>query len=204
MNIEEKIEIEANKMLEKYYKYYFKKYPRRFSQVKEKFMPFFIKASQMFCIREGFKAEKFIDAFMMDGFKFPAQMCYEKVWETYLDYLPALKEEKTEDIEVVENIVNAATALKKNGGIKEWLKSAINQRAVKENKMPFGILLLSFSEAFINFCKKECNGVYNLDLARDYVLSQKSADKVLIKIKEFLGIDYYRFDKDLEEAHFIF
>ena len=42
MNIEEKIEKDADKMAEKYYGYYIKKYPRKLSQVKEKFMPYFI------------------------------------------------------------------------------------------------------------------------------------------------------------------
>ena len=204
MNIEEKISFEANKMLDKYYGYYFKRYPRKFIQVKSKFMPYFAKAASMFCIRDGYDAEKLIDAFMMDGFKFPTQLPNEQVWKTYKEYLPALHDKKDEEIEIVENIVNAAVAIKRAGGVEKWLASPLNQKMVVEEKMPFSALLLAFSSAFINFCNKECGDNFDFECMRKYVLSQKSSNKILKKIKEVLGIDYYLFDEELEKIGFVF
>lgn len=204
MNIEEAISeeiisIESNKLLEKYYPYYFKRFPRKLVQVKAKFMPYFTKAASMFCDRDGYNAEKLIEAFMMDGFKFPQQLPNEQVWKTYKDYLPALHNKKSESREVVEEIVNAAIAIKRVGGVKNWLASPINQKMVIEEKMPFSALLLSFSSAFIEFCDNECGDNFDFEYMRRYVAAQKSSDKIIKKIEEILGEDYYLFGKKFEE-----
>jgi len=208
MNIEEKIQIEANKLLSAYYPFYFKRYPRRLSQLKEKFFSYFIKIASMFCIRNDYDSDKFIEASLMDGFKFPQQLCNEQAWKTYLNYLPCLHDKKDEEVLVVEGIVNAAITIKRVGGFSNWLKSPINQQMVIEENMPFEDLLPSFSKSFIDFCNEECGDNYDFETTRKYVLSFKNSDKILNKIKEVLGNDYYLFDEELEDnlekANFIF
>lgn len=208
MNIEEKIQIEANKLLDKYYPYYFKRYPRNKYQLKLKYMPYFESAAKLFCVREGYDAERLIQSFMMDGFKFPAQLPNEQVWKTYLDYAPAIQNKKSEEVEIVENIVNAAIEIKRSGSVEEWLKKKINQKMVIEDKLRFSPLLLAFSTSFLDFYRKECYDTYNPEAMRGLVLSQPSAEKILSKIKEVLSTDYYLFDeefqKEMDEKGLIF
>lgn len=199
MNIEDKIEIEANKLLDKYYPFYYKRYHRNKYQIKAKFMPYFISAAKLFCVREGYDAEKLIESFMLDGFKFPTQLPNELVWKTYINYAPAIQNKKSEEIEIVENIVNAAIEIKRAGSVKEWLNKKINQKMVIEDKLKFNPLLLAFSTTFLDFCKKECYDTYNPEYMRRLVLSQKSSEKILAKIKDVLKSDYYLFDEELQK-----
>ena len=122
MNIEDLIQIEANKLFNAYLPYYIKHFNYRRNKFSlEPQRKYFIKASQMFCVREGFDAEKLIASFMIDSFKWPAQLPQENVWKTYINYIPGIQSKKTKDEEVVEQIVNAAIELRRYGTVKKWL-----------------------------------------------------------------------------------
>ena len=97
MNIEEKIQFESRKLSDFYYPYYMeKRYPgamENFSPVNTKYWQnkvffaykkWFERAARMFCVRKEYDAEKLIQAFLLDGFKYPQQLGVEKVWEIYL------------------------------------------------------------------------------------------------------------------------
>ena len=95
MNIEDKIISESYKLSEAYFPHYYKKYPRNKYQVYNTYKKYFIKAAQMFCIRDNYDAYKLIEAFVMDGFKYPQQLCNEQVWKTYISYLPGIQNKKS-------------------------------------------------------------------------------------------------------------
>ena len=111
MNIEEKIQSESRKLSDFYYPYYMeKRYPgamENFSPVNTKYWQnkvffaykkWFERAARMFCVRKEYDAEKLIQAFLLDGFKYPQQLGVEKVWEIYLKYLPGLHNKKDEEL----------------------------------------------------------------------------------------------------------
>lgn len=212
MNIEDKINIESHKLSEAYYPFYIEKYPRNKFQVYNKYKQFFIKAAQLFCIRDNYDANKLITAFMMDGFKFPQQLPNEKVWETYLNYLPAIKEKKSKDIEIAENIINAAIVLKRYGSIEEYFKLTINKISLFKNSLQFNPLLLCFSEWFEDFYNKNYKSFeYDLDIEKyrkEVYNLENNSDKIINKIKEILKDDYYLFKeetmKELEKSGFVF
>lgn len=189
MNIEDLIQIEANKLFNAYLPYYIKHFNYRRNKFSlEPQRKYFIKASQMFCVREGFDAEKLIASFMIDSFKWPAQLPQENVWKTYINYIPGIQSKKTKDEEVVEQIVNAAIELRRYGTVKEWLDKKINQRMVETNKMKFSPILFAFSNSFNDFCRGE---YYNLSKLRNEVFSCENKIKIISKIKSILGEDYY-------------
>ena len=143
----------------------------------------------MFSWREEYNAEKFVQAAMLDGFKYPPQLCNETLWKTYLSYLPGLSERKTDDLEVVEEIVSGAMELKRFGTMSEWLSKKMNQIALRENCLKVRPTLFAFSKTFVDYCDE--NGIehYDFDAIRGRVASLKSADKVERKIKEILKED---------------
>lgn len=190
MNIEDKINIEANKMFDKYFPYYFEKYPRRKEQIRKKYFSYFEKASRMFCCREGYDAEKLISAFIGDGFKMPQQLPIEVVWFKYLQYLPGLRSKETREIEVAQEIINAAIELKRNGSVGDWLNKKLNQRALEIKAVNFSLILFSFSITFQDYCKNNSLD-YNLENYRREVLSlqEPHRTKILKKIKELLKDD---------------
>ena len=173
----------------------------------------FERAARMFCVRKEYEAfahltrdmqktiidkkikfynvdaEKLIQAFLLDGFKYPQQLGVEKVWEVYLKYLPGLHNKKDEELEVVENIVGAALEIKKRGTVKDWMNIKINQRSIIENQIKFNPTLLAFSNSFVEFCEKENISIYNIDKMKQRVLNLNS-EKILNKIKSFLKEDY--------------
>lgn len=212
MNIEDRIQSESLRLSDFYYLYYYKKYKRTKNQVYNKYKDFFVKAASMFCIRDEYDAEKLINSFMLDGFKYPQQLCNESVWNTYINYMPGLYNKKERNKEIVENIVNAAIILKRNETIENWLNKKINQIALQQNNIGFDLTLFSFSYYFTNYCKmlklnidinKLRNNVFSLD--------EPVKTKVLNKIKTLLKDDYYKtkeedekFMKDLKDNGFIF
>ena len=202
MNIEEKIQSESRKLSDFYYPYYMeRRYPgamENFSPVNTKYWQnkvffaykkWFERAARMFCVRKEYDAEKLIQAFLLDGFKYPQQLGVEKVWEIYLKYLPGLHNKKDEELEVVENIVSAALEIKKRGTVKDWMNIKINQRLIIENQIKFNPTLLAFSNSFVEFCEKENISIYNIDKMKQRVLNLNS-EKILNKIKSFLKEDY--------------
>lgn len=204
MNIEEKIQSESRKLSDFYYPYYMeKRYPGAMdnfsatnthywqNKIFFAYKKWFERAAKMFCVRQEYDAEKLIQAFMLDGFKYPQQLGIEKMWDTYIKYLPGLHNKKDEEKEIVENIVNSVIEIKRRGNVEKWLEIKINQKLIKENKLNIDPILLAFSKTFINFCNKECNNIYDFEILRDKVLNQKHANKILEKIKSFLKEDYY-------------
>ena len=160
---------------------------------------YFEKAAKMFCIRENYDAERFIKSSLMDGFKYPQQLCNEYIWKTYLNYMPAIHNSKDDEIEVVEEIVAAALEIKKNKSVKEWLNKKINQISVLSNRIKFSPLLLAFSSNFMDFCiNNNCN-YYDFPKMRERVLNLNISEKILNKIREVLNEDYYRYNEDNEE-----
>lgn len=197
MNIEEKNHIEANKLIDKYYPYYYKKYPRNKFQVAKKYYSSFYKAAQMFSVREGYDAEKLIQSFMIDGFKFPQQLPNENVWKTYINYKAGLSEKKSKEIEITENIVNAALILKKVGTVQNWLDKRSNQLALQTNNVSFDLTLFSFSFSFEFYC---LDNVINIDIKklRSNILTIEDISikiKLLKKIKEILGNDFINYSE---------
>lgn len=189
MNIEDQIKIESIRMFDCYVPYYIKHYHYKRNKFSiQKDMKYFEAAARLFCVREGYDAKKLIDAFMLDGFKFPAQLPYESVWKRYIDYSPGLSSNKSKEVEIVESIVSAAMELKRVGTVKDWLNKKLNQRAVETNQMRFSPLLFAFSDAFNNFCRGE---YYNLTELRNKVFVLPSKDKIIDKIKSILGEDFY-------------
>lgn len=203
MNIEEKIKSESRKLSDFYYPYYMEeRYPGamdNFSPTNTKFWQnkvffaykkWFERAARMFCVRGEYDAEKLIQAFMLDGFKYPQQLGVEKVWETYLKYLPGLHNKKDVEVEVVEDIVNAVLEIRKRETVEKWLKIKINQRLIIENKIKFNPTILAFSSSFVEFCNNNCEGVYDFSKLRKRVYDLKSSEKILEKIKSFLKEDF--------------
>lgn len=197
MNIEEKNHIEANKLIDKYYPYYYKKYPRNKFQVAKKYYNSFYKAAQMFSVREGYDAEKLIQSFMIDGFKFPQQLPNESVWKTFINYKAGLAEKKSKEVEITENIVNAALILKKVGTVQDWLDKRSNQLALQTNNVSFDLTLFSFSFSFEFYC---LDNVINIDIKklRSNILTIENTSiriKLLKKIKEILGNDFINYSE---------
>ena len=203
MNIEEKIESESRKLSDFYYPYYMeKRYPgamENFTPVNTKwwqnkvffaYKKWFEKAARLFCVRQEYDAEKLIQAFMLDGFKYPQQLGNENFWKTYIKYLPGLHTKKSEEEEVVENIVNAVLELKKYGTVEKWLSIKMNQILTKNKAIKFDPTILAFSKTFIDFCDKECSETYDYESMKEKLYKQKSSDKILAKIKIFLNDDY--------------
>lgn len=212
MNIEDRIQSESLKLSDFYYPYYYKKHRRAKNQVYNKYKDFFIKAAGMFCIRDGYDAERLINSFMLDGFKYPQQLCNETVWNTYISYMPGLSNKKEKDIEVVENIVNAGIILKRSETVENWLSKKINQISLQQNNAGFDLTLFSFSYYFINYCKLLH---LNIDIKKlrnsVFSLNEPTKTKVLNKIKILLKDDYYKtreeddkLIKEMKENGFIF
>lgn len=212
MNIEDQIQSESLRLSDFYYPYYYKKYKRTKNQVYNKYKDFFVKAASMFCIRDEYDAEKLINSFMLDGFKYPQQLCNESVWNTYINYMPGLYNKKERNKEVVENIVNAAIILKRNETVENWLNKKINQIALQQNSLGFDLTLFSFSYYFTNYCKLlKLNIDINKLRNNVFLLDEPVKTKVLNKIKTLLKDDYYKtkeedekFMKDLKDNGFIF
>lgn len=197
MNIEDRIQSESLMLSDYYYPYYYKKYKRNKSQVYNKYKTYFIKAASMFCIREQYDAEKLINSFMIDGFKYPQQLCNENVWNTYVNYLPGLHNKKQKDVEVVENIVNAGIILKREKTVENWLNKKINQLALQNNSVNFDLTLFSFSHIFTSYCK---TAHLNIDINKlrnnVLLLDNRIKTKVIDKIKDLLRDDYYKTRED--------
>ena len=204
MNIEEKIQSESRKLSDFYYPHYMEeRYPgamAEFSPVNTKYWQnkvfyaykkWFERAARMFCVRKEYNAEKLIQAFLLDGFKYPQQLGVEKVWETYLKYLPGLSTKKSVEVEVVEDIVNASLEIKRKTSVQKWLSLKINQIATINQAIKFNPTLLAFSKSFIDFCNNNCEDKYNFEKMRKRVYDLNCCDKVLNKIKNLLGEDYY-------------
>ena len=212
MNIEERIKSESRKLSDFYYPYYMEqRYPGAMKDLTQTntnywkakvffaYRKYFEKAAKMFCIRENYDAERFIKSSLMDGFKYPQQLCNEYIWKTYLNYMPAIHNSKDDEIEVVEEIVAAALEIKKNKSVKEWLNKKINQISVLSNRIKFSPLLLAFSSNFMDFCiNNNCN-YYDFPKMRERVLNLNISEKILNKIREVLNEDYYRYNEDNEE-----
>lgn len=191
MNIEQLILIEGGKLFNEYYPHYLKHFNgQRNKFTLEKYRPYFNNAARMFCVREGYDAEKLITAFLLDGFKWPQQLPQENVWKTYKAYLPGLHNKKSHDVEVVEKIVSAATELKRYpNGVPQWLSSKINQKTVIENKMKSSPILFSFSKSFSNFIYDNDVNLSLFDL-REKVYSCNQRNKIIAKIQSILGDDF--------------
>lgn len=191
MNIEQTILIEGNKLFNEYYPHYLKHFNgQRNKFTLEKYRGYFNSAARMFCVREGYDAEKLITAFLLDGFKWPQQLPQENVWKTYTAYLPGLHNRKSHDVEVVEKIVSAATELKRYPqGVPQWLLSKINQKTVLENKMKSSPILFAFSKTFKKFVYDNDINISLYDL-REEVYSCEKKEKILAKISSLLGDDF--------------
>ena len=211
MNIEERIASESRKLSDFYYPYYMeKRYPgamNDFSDVNTKYWQnkiffsykkWFERAARMFCIREQYNAEKLIQAFLLDGFKYPQQLGVEQVWNTYIKYLPGLHTKKDKEKEIVENLVGAILEVKRRGKVKDWLNLKINQNMVLAKEIKFDPTILAFSYSFIEFCDKNKLD-YNLEEMRKNIFDLNSSKKIIDKIKSFLEDDYYLYDEELSE-----
>ena len=193
MNIEEKIYKESLKLFNRYYKYYYKRYPRTKQYVYNKYRAAFEKAAQMFCIRDNYNADLLIDSFMLDGFKFPYQLPNEKVWSTFINYLPGLHKEKSEDIQIAEEILSAFIVIKRFNTVKNFLDNKSNQLALFKNKQNYSILLLTFSKSFWEFYDNNYKSFeYDIDVEkiRNKIFALDNSEKILSYIKHFLGDDY--------------
>jgi len=203
MDIEKLIYSESKKLSDFYCSYYIKEkyknweelYEEDINKIKNKiffhYKKYWLQAAKMFSIREDYNAEKLIDAALMGGFKYPPQIPIEYTWKLYKQYLPALKEKKSEEVETIEEIVNSILEIKRTGTVKDWLNSKINQTKIINNFISVSPIVLSFSKAFIDFCDENCPDVYNFTYFRNKVFKLKSKDKVLEKIKNFLGEEDY-------------
>jgi len=204
MNIEEKIKIESRKLSDFYYPYYMeKRYPGamdNFTDTNTKFWKnkvffaykkWFERAAKMFCVRENYNAEKLIQAFMLDGFKYPQQLGVEQVWKTYINYLPGLRTKKEEEKEIVESLVSSILEIKKTGTVEDWLNIKINQLSVINKSIKFNPIIFSFSVSFIDFCYNNCDGLYDFENMRKVIFKHSNKEKIIEKIKTFLKDDFY-------------
>ena len=185
MHIEDIINIEANKMLDRYYPHYIKKYPRNKYQVKAKYFKYFENAAKLFCVRDNYNAEKLVDAFVADGFMWPAQLPNEFTWNKYLNYLPGLKDKKSEETEIVEKIVESSILIKRAGSVSNWLND-YNKLTIKNNQMKIDPTLFSFSKTFCDFA----DDYIDTEEYRKKVFRLNCKNKLLEKIKALLGDDY--------------
>lgn len=202
-----KIQKESMKLFDAYFVAYFEdKYPGLYKQLspeditrhKNKLLysgrgtrnkAYFDKAASMFSYRDEYNAEKFVQAAMLDGFKYPPQLCNEMLWKTYLSYLPGLSERKEDDREVVEEIVDAVMEIRRYGTMSDWISRKTTQMAIRENCLKIRPTLLAFSKMFVEYCDE--NGIehYDFDSIKSRVAGIKSVEKVEKKIKEFLKED---------------
>ncbi len=209
MNIEERIVNESLNLSNAYFPYYFERYPRSRTQVYNKYKQYFIKAASMFCVRDYYNPKKLIKSFMMDGFKYPQQLPIEKVWKTYLEYLPNIPDEKPEDIQIAEKIVNACIELRRYNGVSDFLSKKINQLSLFKNKLKFDIMILTFSKTFEDFYNehyKEFEYEIDFDMQRHRIFKLENGYKIINKIKDFFKSDYfdYSLQEELNNKGFVF
>lgn len=205
MNIEEKNHIEANKLIDYYYPYYYKKYPRTKKMVATKYANHFYKAAEMFSIRDNYDAEKLIQSFMLDGFKFPMALPFESTWKRYVNYYVGLKDKEPPEVELVKKIVNAAKVLKDYETVQNWLDKKSNQLALQTNNVNFDLTLFSFSFSFEFYVLENAIDSINIHSLRNNVLLLPNYTikiKLFNKISNLLGSDMIVSNKKKNEIIF--
>lgn len=174
---------------EYYYNYYKEKRPIGFNNFYNKYKKYFDNTDNMFGQRKEFSPEAFIHAILLEGFVYPQQLPIEKNWEIYERNKSSYKKEN-EDIILAKNIVSAYKNLK-SGTVETFLNSPFNRLAIFNGKQSFPIDFFFFSKYFISFYKEHENDFkvkYNIQIGRVKYFQYK---KIIEKIKEILGEDYY-------------
>lgn len=191
MPIEDLVDINAKIMCKHYYFTYYKSYrPIGHRNFEKKYLKYFIKAAEMFCVRQGFKPEGFVDSVLAEGFVFPMQFPYERNWEVFQRNKVEFAQEK-----VVEK--PSVVLARRVAGIFSYL----NNRTIEQiTSSPFtsqdlitdyaddnlDLCVYCFSKSFIDFAKKE-------NIIIDFAEEQnkiKKYKKIFEKIKEKLGNDF--------------
>lgn len=149
----------------------------------------FEKIALMFCDREEFEPNDFIDAVLADDFLFPAQIAQEKYWKVYLRNSSENTNENdlSEDIALAKRVKSIFVYL--NGRTIEqittnpFVKNDLIQMYAEDT---IDLIVYCFSKSFIKFAKQ--NSML-IDFKKEQSIL-KEHKKILDKVKEKLGEDY--------------
>lgn len=192
MPIEDLVGINARIMCEHYYFNYYKKYrPIGVKNFTNKYLKYFIKAAEMFCIRDDFKPKGFIDSILVEGFIYPTQIPVERNWKTYqrnsLEYAQEPKKQISPEAEMVHRVVNVFTFLH-DRTIKQMVSSPmLNKVFISDyDNDNLDLCVYCFSKSFQEFSEKE-SFIIDFKEEQDKI---KKYQKIYNKIKDKLGDDF--------------
>ena len=191
MPIEDLIGVNARIMCEHYYFTYYKKYrPIGHKNFEKRYLKYFEKAAQMFCVREDFKPKGFIDSVLAEGFIYPTQIPIEKNWKTYqrnsIEYAQEIKEEKP-DVTMAKRVVNIFTYLHGRAISQITNSPMLSQDLIKDyDNDNLDLCVYCFSKSFMDFAEKSS---FIIDFKKEQSKIKKY-QKIFDKIKEKLGEDF--------------
>lgn len=192
MHIEEVIEMNARIMCEHYYFNYYKQYrPIGHKNFEKRYLKYFVKSSEMFCVRDGYKPKGFIDSILAEGFIYPQQIPVEKNWKTFernsIEFAQEPKKKLSPDVEMAHRVVNIFTYLH-NRTIKQMVSSPLLSQdfIIGYDNDSLDLCVYCFSSSFMEFSKKE-NMIIDFNLEQSKIKKYK---KIFNKIKEKLGDDF--------------
>lgn len=152
---------------------------------------YFEKIAMMFCNRDGFEPENFIDAVLADKFLYPAEISQEKYWKVYLKN--SIEINNNEDDDVSEEIaiirrVKRIFVYLDNRTIKEVTTNYFVRKDLIQEyaEGTIDLIVYCFSKSFKEFAEKES---MMIDFKKEQSIL-KEHKKILDKVKEKLGEDY--------------
>ncbi len=191
MPIEDLVGMNARIMCEHYYFTYYKNYrPIGHRNFEKKYLKYFIKAAEMFCVREDFKPKGFIDSVLAEGFIYPTQIPVERNWKIYqrnsVEYAQEKKKEKPGVI-MAKRIAGIFSYLN-NRSIEQIVNSPfISQDLISGYANDtLDLCVYCFSKSFMQFAERE-------GMIIDFKQEQstiKKYKKIVEKIKEKLNEDF--------------
>jgi hypothetical protein len=151
MTIEERTTSNANVIANAFYYEYLKTRVRPVNKkafiVEGKYYKYFYNAAEMFQQRSGFDPVKFVlSQFAKYTKLYPAQLCKEKAWKAFEEYKVLLKEDKTEE-DILLDEIKQGEHLLKGKTVKEFFDNPTNQYNLIVGKINH-IRLFCFSNEF--------------------------------------------------------
>ena len=161
----------------------------------KKYFKYFEQAARMFCVRNNFSAQRFIESFFYgEGVKYPQQLPYEKNWEKYKSYISNTKNNDNNEEEVIyaKKLVSSARVFEKYEDMNDFLnKGGYYLQQIKKGYNDFDDLIFWFSKIFNDYYTEHKDEFVskNPEVIRAGLLTIGSK-KIVNKIKQILKEDY--------------
>ena len=161
----------------------------------KKYFKYFEQTARMFCVRNNFYAQRFIESFFYgEGVKYTQQLPYERNWEKYKSYISNTKNNDSNEEEVIyaKKLVSSARVFEKYEDMNDFLnKGGYYLQQIKKGYNDFDDLIFWFSKTFNDYYIEHKDEFVskNPEVIRAGLLTIGSK-KIINKIKQILKEDY--------------